>query len=214
MIRLETAQLIQELIAYLIAYFPTVTLAGYTEAWLAKKFGDKTPEYAGFLTLNPLVHMDPLGIAFVALPPHFGFGKRMPMDLDNITKKHNTAKILLLFMSRAITHLALIILVLLFFGLVGKQALIYLVEGNLHPTIYSTLLIFHALLNLNILSAVIYFIIGLVRTCIHFLIPDIENQSGFMQIITFIFPFLMILVLGPYVETILRIFLIKFFGIL
>lgn len=214
MIKLETAQLIQELIAYLIAYFPTVVLAGYTESWLAKKFGDKTPEYAGFLTLNPLVHMDPIGIAFVALPPHFGFGRRIPMDMNNINKRHNTAKILLIFMSRAITHLVLIVLVLLFFGLIGKQALIYLMQGNLHPAIYSILIIFHALLNLNILSAVIYFIIGLVRTCIHFLLPDIENQSGFMQLIIFLFPFLMILVLGPYVETILRIFLIKFLGIL
>ena len=61
---------------------------------------------------------------------------------------------------------------------------------------------------------VIYFIIGLVRTCLHFLLPDIENQTGFMQVIIFLFLFLMILVLGPYVETILRIFLIKFFGIL
>ena len=214
MIRLETAQLIQELIAYLIAYFPTVTLAGYTESWLAKKFGDRTPEHAGFLTLNPLVHMDPIGIAFVALPPHFGFGKRMPMDLDNIKKKNKTSKLLLLFMSRAITHLVLIILVLLFFGLIGKKVLMYLMEGNLHPVLYSILLIFHALLNLNILSAVIYFIIDLVRTCIHFLLPDIENQTGFMQIAIFLFPFLMILVLGPYVEVLLRIFLIKFFGIL
>jgi hypothetical protein len=214
MFKLETAQLIQELISYLIVYFPTVTLAGYVEAWLAKKFGDRTPEHAGFLTLNPLVHMDPIGIAFVALPPHFGFGKRMPMDLDNIKKKNKTLKLLLLFMSRAITHLVLIILVLLFFGLTGKKALLYLMEGNIHPAIYSVLLIFHALLNLNILSAVIYFIIGLVRSCLHFLLPDIENQTGFMQTIIFLFPFLMILVLGPYVETILRIFLINFFGIL
>lgn len=214
MIRLETAQLIQELIAYLIAYFPTVTLAGYTEAWLAKKFGDRTPEHAGFLTLNPLVHMDPIGIALVALPPHFGFGKRMPMDLDNIKKKNKTAKLLLLFMSRAITHLAIILGLIFLYYIFNKQILIASTQDNLHSTFHSILLIFQALINLNILSAVIYFIIGLVRTCIHFLLPNIEKQTNTMQIMTFIFPFLMILVLGPYVEVALRIFLFKFLGIL
>jgi Zn-dependent protease len=166
MIRLETAQLIQELIAYLIAYFPTVTLAGYAEARLAKKFGDKTPEYAGFLTLNPLVHMDPLGIALVTLPPHFGFGKRMPMDLDNIQKKHNSLKLLMLFMSRAITHILIIFILIFSYYIFSKTLLTSGAENNLNSTFHSILLIFQALINLNILSVVIYFIIGLVRTCI------------------------------------------------
>ena len=136
------------------------------------------------------------------------------MNLKKINKKHKNSKILLLFMSRAIVHFILTISFLLFFSVVGKQAITYLTQTDLHPTIFSILFIFQALLNLNILLTVIYFIVGLISTCIHFLLPDIENQTGFMQILIFVFPFLMLIVLGPYVELLLRTLLFKFLGIL
>jgi len=213
MIKLETAHFIQELLSYLIAYFPTVAITGYIEAYVAKVFGDKTPEYSGFLSLNPIVHMDPLGVAIVALPPHFGFGRRIPLNLDNIDNKFKNLKICFLFMSRALAHIFLIFVTLLLFSLVGKNSFFYLSEGNLHPTMFSVILILNSLLNLNILSAVIYFIIGLIRICIHYLFPDIEGQPGGIQLLIFLFPFLMLIVLGPYVEVLLRIFLIKFLGL-
>lgn len=214
MITLENAQFIQELISYLIAYFPTVALSGYFESLVAKQFGDNTPERAGFLTLNPLVHMDPIGIAFVALPPHFGFGKRIPLNVSNIDKKNHNLKIVVLFMTRAITHLFITISLLFLFSIIGKHAIPYLAGDNLHPTISSLMFIFKSLLNLNILLTVIYAVVGLVSICLHYLLPDIENQTGFMQIAIFLFPFLMLVVLAPYVEMLLRIFLVEFLGFL
>ena len=37
----------------ILAYGFSVTIAGAVKAWIAKKAGDHTAEYAGFLTIQP-----------------------------------------------------------------------------------------------------------------------------------------------------------------
>ncbi len=41
------------------------------QAWLADRYGDSTPRRQGFLTLEPRVHLDPLGLLLLLL---LGFG--------------------------------------------------------------------------------------------------------------------------------------------
>ena len=51
----------------------------FSHAWIANKLGDPTARYAGRLTLNPIVHLDPIGglmILFVG----FGWAKPVPVD--------------------------------------------------------------------------------------------------------------------------------------
>jgi hypothetical protein len=47
--------------ALVFAYFFSVTVTGYAQARIALALGDDTPESAGFLTLNPLAHLDIIG---------------------------------------------------------------------------------------------------------------------------------------------------------
>lgn len=203
MIKLETVEFLRGLIAFVIAYFPTVTFAGYFETWIAKKFGDYTAYEAGYLTFNPLIHMDPLGLAIIVLSPHFGFGARIPMNPNNVQGRLKSFKIALLFFSRAIAHFILLILSLAALIFLHLKFAGFFIYSKPSPLVLTLFLIFQALLSLNIISVMLYVIMGLLRNLIHFFLPDLELRSGFMSLAIFLLPFLMIIVLGPYIQEIL-----------
>ncbi len=211
MIKLETIEFAQNLISYLVVYFPTVAIAGYFESWIAKKLGDSTAQDAGYLTLNPLIHMDPIGLAILVIPPHFGFGSRIPLNPSNISRKFEKIKLFLMYFARTIAHLFLTIFALFLLILIQTKFIGNLdtLISNISPFLFSVILVVTALINLNILSFVVYFIIGLLRLFIHFFLPDLENRSPLVNFMIFLFPFLFILVLGPYIEYVLRLFLLK-----
>jgi Zn-dependent protease len=47
----------------------------------ALKLGDPTAKLLGRLSLNPLVHLDPLGTLIFLVPPHIGWAKPVPVDV-------------------------------------------------------------------------------------------------------------------------------------
>jgi len=55
-------------------------------ALAAKLLGDDTAEREGRLTLNPIVHIDPMGALFMMLAP-FGWAKPVPVNPRNATRK-------------------------------------------------------------------------------------------------------------------------------
>lgn len=55
----------------------------YAHAYAANYFGDPTAKIAGRLTLNPLAHIDPLGLMMVFIA-HFGWGKPVPVNPYNL----------------------------------------------------------------------------------------------------------------------------------
>jgi len=54
----------------------------FGHAWSAKKFGDSTAEKLGRLTLNPIAHIDPMGLLMIVLVG-FGWAKPVPTDPRN-----------------------------------------------------------------------------------------------------------------------------------
>jgi Zn-dependent protease len=68
---------------------PAITIHEFSHAWVADYFGDPTPRSYGRLSLNPLRHLDPLG-TLMLLFVHFGWGKPVPIDPYNLTKKEET----------------------------------------------------------------------------------------------------------------------------
>ncbi len=77
-------QLIQ-LLASLIAVTVVLTLHEVAHAFVAYKCGDPTPKLCGRLSLNPLRHFDPIGLACFALVG-FGWAKPVPIDPSNFKK--------------------------------------------------------------------------------------------------------------------------------
>jgi Zn-dependent protease len=55
-------------------------------AFAAKMFGDDTAQRAGRLTLNPLAHIDPIGLLMV-VTVGFGWAKPVPTDPRNFTSR-------------------------------------------------------------------------------------------------------------------------------
>ncbi len=55
-------------------------------AFAAKMFGDNTAQRAGRLTLNPLAHIDPIGLLMVVLVG-FGYAKPVPTNPRNFTSR-------------------------------------------------------------------------------------------------------------------------------
>jgi len=79
MVRLEIIQFISSCISVALVYTIVVTCAGWFRAWVAYKVGDDTPAALGFLTLNPLAHLDPIGALLFAFIG-FGWGKTSPLN--------------------------------------------------------------------------------------------------------------------------------------
>jgi len=71
-------------VAGLLLFIPPIlfalTVHEYCHALVASRLGDPTARLLGRLTLNPLVHLDPIGTILLLLPPHFGWAKPVPVD--------------------------------------------------------------------------------------------------------------------------------------
>jgi Zn-dependent protease len=69
-------------ISIIIALIISLTFHEYGHGIVAKFFGDDTAEKAGRLTLNPIAHIDPMGLLMVVLIG-FGYAKPVPTNPAN-----------------------------------------------------------------------------------------------------------------------------------
>jgi len=70
----------------LIALIISLSFHEFGHAWVAKRFGDDTAERAGRLTINPLAHIDPMGLLMVMFVG-FGYAKPVPTDPRKFTSR-------------------------------------------------------------------------------------------------------------------------------
>ncbi len=63
-----------------------MTFHEFAHAWAADKLGDDTPRAQGRLNLNPLSHIDPIGIVLL-LFAGFGWGKPVEINSNNFNRK-------------------------------------------------------------------------------------------------------------------------------
>ncbi len=75
MFNITPAELIARIIVLVIAF----TVHEFAHAFTADYFGDDTPRSQGRLTLNPLVHLDPLGSLLLLV---VGFGWAKPVQIN------------------------------------------------------------------------------------------------------------------------------------
>ena len=79
--------LVQKISAWVMPVLLAVTVHETAHGWVARRFGDKTAELQGRLTLNPFKHIDPVGTILVPglmllLPGGFVFGWAKPVPVD------------------------------------------------------------------------------------------------------------------------------------
>ena len=69
-------------VTLLAALIMSLSFHEFGHAFAAKRFGDDTAERQGRLTLNPIAHIDPMGLLMVVLIG-FGYAKPVPTDPRN-----------------------------------------------------------------------------------------------------------------------------------
>lgn len=65
----------------------SLTIHEYSHGMMAHLLGDDTAKNQGRLTLNPLKHLDPMGVIFFLIM-HFGWAKPVPVDPRNLKDPH------------------------------------------------------------------------------------------------------------------------------
>ena len=82
-------------IAYYLAFIPAIVLAitfhEFAHARVALAFGDRTAYDRGRVTLNPLAHVDPLGLLGIIFAG-FGWGRPVPVNVSQL--RHPKANLL------------------------------------------------------------------------------------------------------------------------
>lgn len=83
-----------EIVILVIAFALTITIHEMAHAWAADQLGDPTARLAGRLSLNPIVHYDPVGSTLLIVtvfltaigyfPFPFGWAKPVPIDPYNL----------------------------------------------------------------------------------------------------------------------------------
>lgn len=78
---------------YLLALLIAITVHEFSHAKVADYLGDPTPRLQGRLTLNPLVHLDPIGMLLLFLVG-FGWGKPVMFDPFNLKNPRKDAALI------------------------------------------------------------------------------------------------------------------------
>ena len=71
----------------LVALVVSLSCHEFGHAWVARCCGDTTAQRAGRLTLNPLAHIDPMGLLMVMIVG-FGYAKPVPTDPRRFTSRY------------------------------------------------------------------------------------------------------------------------------
>ena len=71
------------------AVIVAITFHEYAHAFVADRFGDKTPRNQGRLTLNPLSHLDPFGVILLIFA-HIGWGKPVEINPNNFVNTNKS----------------------------------------------------------------------------------------------------------------------------
>lgn len=69
-------------VVLLVTIVVSLSFHEYGHAWSAKRYGDNTAQQLGRLTLNPIAHIDPVGLLMIVLVG-FGWAKPVPTNPAN-----------------------------------------------------------------------------------------------------------------------------------
>ena len=98
---------IMRLLSILLIIFLILPLHEFAHGYVANKLGDKTSKHSGRLTLNPLYHIDPIGVLVMFL---FGFGWAKPVPIDPRNFKNPKVGMALTAIAGPISNISIVLL--------------------------------------------------------------------------------------------------------
>lgn len=103
-----------------------LTFHEYAHGWAADKLGDPTARYAGRLTINPLAHVDPIGLLMLFFAG-FGWAKPVPVTPYKLTGNMRRS-LMLVSLAGPATNIIIAIIASLLFGAVALSGSMPMVE--------------------------------------------------------------------------------------
>ena len=136
-----------EFLGIIIAFVFALTIHEFAHAWVSDRLGDPTARLMGRLTLNPRVHLDPLGTLMI-LFASFGWAKPVPFDPFNL--KNPRRDTMLISLAGPVANLigASVSAILLRLVLLIPTASSMMFEGVI--AFFATLLMMFVILNVNL----------------------------------------------------------------
>ena len=194
MFNVQIAETIIGLITFLIAYCISISITGYLATWVASKVGDDTAEQAGFLTLNPLAHLDPLGTIFLLIF-RFGWSRFIPINPFNIIGRYRGLKVLTAFLVEPVAHMVLGILsIICLFGIFGSQVLsdsATLTFAKSSSYIFSIGIILIEFCRVNVILAVVVFLINMLGLGVMLWVEKKPEYSMYANFILLFIPLML-----------------------
>lgn len=179
-----------------LAYVLSVTLSGAIKAWVAKKAGDRTAQYAGFLTLDPLVHIDPFGLIIAAVAG-VGWGNEVPVDIYNIDYPARDLKILAIYYAQTIVHILLTSIAILLHTGIEVVQLLYVGHCAFGITLE---LVLQSFVKVNIFLAMLRFIqASMDLICTHLIERDPASMI-YIRLGSLIVSLLIVLLIGTHMQ--------------
>lgn len=107
-----------------------ITFHEFAHAFTAYKLGDDTPKYQGRLNLNPLSHVDPIGLIMLIVA-HFGWGKPVQINPNNFRGKYSiSASEAIVSVAGPLMNFIIAIIFAIIYMLVAKFAGLEFILGN------------------------------------------------------------------------------------
>lgn len=103
-------------IAIILSIIVSITVHEFFHAYTAYKLGDSTPYNQGRVNLNPMSHVDPLGLLTLVL---VGFGWGRPVEFDIYNLRHPKRDVLLIALSGPMSNFVLAFLFYLYGAVFG-----------------------------------------------------------------------------------------------
>jgi len=125
-----------------------ITIHELAHGFTAYKLSDRTAKDMGRLTLNPIKHIDPIGLLMM-LVMRFGWAKPVPVDMRNF--KHPKWYMAITALAGPVSNILLAIVFMMIFGLVFMSLTTVTAGTQLIEILYNTIYISIALAVFNML---------------------------------------------------------------
>lgn len=87
MMNFDIAQYLQFIVLAIVPFMLAITVHEFSHGLSAYYLGDDTAKRAGRLTLNPLAHVDIMGLLFLIITRLFGWAKPVPVNYGKLYQK-------------------------------------------------------------------------------------------------------------------------------
>ena len=138
----------------LIVLFTAMPVHECAHGYIASRLGDNTARYQGRLTLNPFVHLDPLGSVLLVFT---GFGWAKPVQVNPRNFKHPRRDMALSSLAGPVSNIILALIVMVVFKLcLGLGYTSAMRSGN--NALYTILQMLSIMISVNLSLAVFNFL--------------------------------------------------------